>query len=339
VSGAGESSDRVADAAPPLAVSLVRLARPQQWFKSVFVLLGPIYHLTDLGVDSPGVWAEVVRPAIFAAVVFALASSACYVLNDVLDAERDRSHPRKRRRPVASGAVSTSVAVAYALALYAAAAACLLLIPSPHRLYAAIAVAAYVANVNLYSFALKRVAIADVMGLSLGFVIRVAGGCAAVGIAPTTWLLNTVFFLAMFLAFGKRLGERRTLGDDAARARHVQSAYTDDMLRMAVVVTAVTALFTYAAYTGEQTWGYALGFNALWLTVIPATYGLLRCLILLERGAYDDPTELAIHDRPFQLAAIVFVAMTAAILVLGDAPQAGAHTVEPPIPVGVETGH
>ena len=103
-------------------------------------------------------------------------------------------------------------------------------------------VAVYVANVTAYSALLKHIVIADVVSLSLGFVLRVLVGCAAVGVSPTTWLLNTTFFLAMFLAFGKRLGERRLLGGEgAALARGVQAGYTDELLRLAVVVTAVVS--------------------------------------------------------------------------------------------------
>jgi 4-hydroxybenzoate polyprenyltransferase len=168
----------------------------------------------------------------------------------------------------------------------------------------------------VYSFALKHVVMADVICLSLGFVLRVLGGCAAVGIGPTTWLLNCTLFLAMFLAFGKRLGERRLMlgAEGAASARGVQAAYTDDLLRMAVVVTAVASLLTYAGYVQAQEAHYHLGFNLLWLTVLPATYGVLRCMVLVERGDYDDPTELASKDPPFQLAAAVFGALTLALI-------------------------
>lgn len=153
------------------------------------------------------------------------------------------------------------------------------------------------------------------------------GGCAAVAITPTTWLLNVTFFLSMFLAFGKRLGERRTLAvagaaDDHAHAiahRPVQERYTDVLLQMAVVVTAVATLMTYAMYVqavdaDHATMTHRLGFNALWLTLLPATYGLLRCIVLLESGRYDDPTELAYRDRGFIVASLAFVAITAVVL-------------------------
>ena len=156
-------------------------------------------------------------------------------------------------------------------------------------------------------------------GLLLG------GGCAAVGVTPTVWLLNVTLFLAMFLAFGKRLGERRTLapsaedgfetsGGGAADHRPVQAQYTDALLRMMVVVTGVATLIAYAGYLQAHDADYVLGFNLLWLTILPATYCLLRAIVLLERGAYDDPTELATGDRAFQLGAAVFIIISTAVL-------------------------
>lgn len=304
------------DAAPrPIAIELLRLARPKQWAKSIFVLVGPAYGLMDM--DRP--WTEVAWQAGIAAVSFSLLSSGLYVFNDIFDVERDRAHPRKRKRPIASGAVSISLAWWFAAALMLVAASFLALLDPSVRLAVGITLLAYAANVVIYTLVLKQMLIADVIGLSLGFVIRVIGGCLAVGIWPSTWLLNCTFFIAMFLAFGKRLGERATMGDDVEAVRKVQAAYTSDLLRMTVVVTAVGALVTYAGYVQAHEGPTPSGFNVLWLTVLPATYGLLRCIVLLERGEYDDPTELAAGDRPFQAGILVFGVITLAVLWRGIA--------------------
>lgn len=289
-----------------------RLLRPGQWTKGVFVLVGPLYGLSDGGWDLRSGWVSLA----VALVVFSMASSACYIVNDLLDAPSDRHHPRKRHRPIASGRVSAAMAIGLAAALVLAGGASLLLLPRATAVWTLLGVAAYVLNVTLYSALLKHVVIADVVSLSLGFVLRVLVGCAAVGVTPTTWLLNTTFFLAMFLAFGKRLGERRLLGNaSATAARGVQAEYTDELLRLAVVVTAVVALVTYASYAQAQADKYTLGFNLLWLTVLPATYALLRAIVLLERGTYDDPTILAFRDRAFQAGAAVFLLMTLGLMV------------------------
>lgn len=294
-----------------LGRALIKLARPTQWAKSAFVVLGPLYGLRDY--DGP--WQTLATRAAVAGGAFALASSACYVVNDLLDADSDRNHPRKRLRPIARGEVSKAQATVLAAVLLAGAAGGAAWLGS--GAFAAL-LGLYVVNVWAYSLRLKHAVIADVMSLAMGFVLRVLAGCAAVGIAPSTWLLNVTLFLAMFLAFGKRLGERRTLAD-ASVARGVQRAYTDDLLRMLVVVTGVATLVTYAAYVVTRgtdvrhlprLWEPGGHVNLLWFSLVPATYALFRSIVMLERGRYDDPTEMATHDGPMQAAVAGFVAIS-----------------------------
>ncbi len=306
------------------AKDYIRLARPTQWGKGAFVLIGPIYGLALL--DS---WLSVLG----AFLAFGLASSGCYVINDISDRHADALHPRKKRRPIASGVIPVTAARGYAVVLLALAVGACFLVQDPSRRWWVLGLTAvYAMNVFAYSGFMKQIVILDVISLSVGFVLRVMAGCAAAGVAPSTWLLNSTFFLAMFLALGKRLGERRTMADsevDASQIRGVHKVYTDDLLRMAVVVTAVGTLVTYAGYvekqqdlfgpaigsvaSGENPWG----FNLLWLTILPATFGLLRCIVLLEQGKYDDPTELAVRDRGVQAAGFIFVVLTAVLLVVG----------------------
>ncbi len=298
----------------PLAISLFWLVRPRQWAKSVFVLIGPLYGLSEPGRD---VW-SVLPTALLAAAAFALVSSACYIVNDLVDVKRDRQHPRKKNRPIASGAVTPSQAASLAAILILGTLGILALLPPGTAWWTFIALVVYTLNVVLYSVSLKHVVMADVISLAMGFVLRVLGGCAATGTPPTTWLLNTSFFLAMFLAFCKRLGERRLMravGGDAVNVRAVQSSYTDDLLKMSVVVTAVATLVTYALYVQAHEAGYTRGFNLLWLTMLPATYGLLRAIVVVERGEFDDPTEMASRDWRIQLAGGLFVGMVVGLTV------------------------
>lgn len=313
VPGSGESSDGTGAAAVgrPSAWDFIRLARPRQWSKGVFVLIGPMYGAFDGHEIS---WIAVLA----AFIVFGLVSSGGYVVNDIRDREADRKHPRKRKRPIASGAIGVATARVYAAVLFAGALA--LAVPvwvfsgGEAAWWMLLAAGLYAGNVLAYSLRLKRVVILDVMSLSLGFVLRVLGGCAAVAIVPSTWLLNCTLFLAMFLAFGKRLGERRVMGDQADQTRSVQLEYTDHLLRMVVVMTAVATLITYAGYVEAKAEDYTRGFNLLWLTMLPATFALLRCIVLVERGEYDDPTELASRDLPFQIAAGVFGLVTLGVM-------------------------
>ncbi len=290
----------------PTARDFIRLARLKQWAKGVFVLIGPLYALVD-GHVVP--WLAVVS----AFLAFGLASSGSYVINDIRDREADRRHPRKCRRPIASGRISVPVAMRFAVVMFLASAALVLPVGLMAGAAAAgwlgLVLALYVANVTAYSLAIKHVVILDVMSLSMGFVLRVLGGCACIAVAPSTWLLNCTLFLAMFLAFGKRLGERRTLGEQADEARRVQAIYTDHLLRMMVVMTAVATLVTYAGYVQGRA-EFFNGLNVLWFTMLPAVFALLRCIVLVEKGEYDDPTELATGDRQFQVASVIFALLT-----------------------------
>ncbi|MBL8962785.1 MAG: UbiA family prenyltransferase [Phycisphaeraceae bacterium] len=304
-----------------MIVDFLKLARPAQWSKSAFVLVGPLYALAG-GTEVDWVGVTVVT------IAFSLVASAGYVLNDIRDRELDLAHPRKRHRPIASGRIPPRSAAVFAVALMAAAGGLILgwawqthgTANDGRWIWPAAMVGLYWANVTAYSHWLKHRVVADVISLALGFVVRVLAGCAAGGIEPSPWLVNSTFFISMFLAFSKRLGERRTMGsaDAAGTARTVQFKYTDDILRMLVVVTAVATLLTYAGYVqsfelrADRASPTGPSFGVLWMTMLPATYGLLRCIVLVERGDYDDPTELASRDIPFQVAAVVFALFTIA---------------------------
>jgi len=307
---------------------LIRLMRLHQWSKGVFVLIGPLFALSDGKLqDMPR--ADLAM-AVFATFVgFGLAASGCYIFNDIADVERDKAHPRKCKRPLASGRVPIGIARIFGVCILIASFSSILGVPEGLRVWVAGLLVLYIINVMLYSGGLKHIVIVDVLCLSSGFVIRVLGGCAAVGITPSTWLLNATLFLSMFLAFGKRLGERRHLGGEEAAmaARDVQQHYTDQMLRMFVVVTGVATLLTYTSYVQSRHDDFvydfvsrpgsldeAFGFNLMWVTVAPATLALLRTITLLMRGRYDDPTELALHDNMVRVAGLVFVASTVIVL-------------------------
>lgn len=312
----------------------VKLARPTQWSKSVFVAIGPAYG-----------WAQGARfewwGVVWAAIAFSLASSGLYVINDWFDRERDRVHPRKRHRPLASGSVSARAGLMYAVCLLAVSVLAVLMLQAWHtRIIVGVLVGLHMTNVLTYSAYFKRKVIVDVLSLSMGFVLRVMAGCAAVEIEPSSWLLNATLFLSMFLAFGKRLGERRTLGENASAARSVQLGYSDVLLEMAVVVTAVATLLTYAGYVqsrgadftvrfGEvvaEGLGQGFGFNLLWLTMLPSTLAVLRTMVQLDRGKYDDPTELAMRDAVVRVCAVAFAGLT--VIALAFAPG-GVGPVSP----------
>lgn len=314
-----------AKAGMSLPRALFKLARPHQWIKGVFVLAGPAFALKDGKLDSltPTQFLTTLALIFFA---FAFAASGCYVFNDLADVESDRVHPRKCKRPIASGAVSPSQAKIYGVLLLALSIILALLIPGSVKIWAAALVAIYIVNVMLYSAVFKHMVIIDVLCLSSGFVLRVLGGCAALAVTPSTWLLNATLFLSMFLAFGKRLGERRVMGEDASKARDVQQQYSDQVLRMIVVVVGVATLLTYTGYVQSRELDMSItlatgvagdfAFNLLWITVMPVMLGLLRTIMLIMDARYDDPTELAMKDPVVRASSIAFVITTVIAILL-----------------------
>ncbi len=321
------------DSSGSLVGGLIKLARPHQWVKGVFVLAGPAFAIGDGTLSGDSIDAQLFVTMLVVFFAFCLAASGCYVFNDLGDVEQDRLHPRKCKRPIASGRVSIGQAKVYGIALLVIGLLLGLLVPGEVKWWVVGLVGAYVVNVMVYTAIFKHMVILDVLSLSSGFVIRVLGGCAAVAVTPSTWLLNATLFLSMFLAFGKRLGERRVMAANAAEGdvgsiRAVQERYSDQILRMLVVVVGVATLLTYTGYVQSREHdlsvvlasgvGGEFSFNLLWVTVMPAMLGLLRTISLIMDGRYDDPTELAMKDPVVRWSGVAFVLLTAgAVLAAG----------------------
>src|SRR5579862_1317627 len=224
-----------APAAKPLALNLLALLRPKQWSKNLLVFAAYIF---TAGFHKPGA----TRDALIAFGAICLASSFIYVLNDVLDAKRDRLHPKKRSRPIASGAVSVPAAFALAAVCLAGAAFLAALLDQTSMIHTSMYVlATYVVLQLLYNFGLKKVAVADVFLISLGFVLRAALGAAAISVQISTWLLFCTGALALMLGFAKRRSEFILLGDRRAEVRESLTAYSKGALDALVVMFACGA--------------------------------------------------------------------------------------------------
>lgn len=256
----------------------IRLARPRDWLKNVFVLMPVPFALAagghfDLKVFVLGIAA------------LSLASSAVYALNDTLDAERDRLHEKKRERPIAAGRVSKSEAVIFAAALLVA--AFVLAALSGSRV-ALLVIAAYVAKEGLYQLGLKHVPLVDVFLLSTGFVLRVVLGAALVGTAPSNWLLLVSSTLALFISLAKRRGELAK-GMDGAH-RPALSGYTLPYLDQAMAVSAGMILIGYALYCMDaQVLRHGREFASLPFVV----FGVLEYLRLAQvKGEGGSPIDL-----------------------------------------------
>lgn len=264
----------------------VKLARPQQWIKNAFVLPGLVF---GHALHDP----EKVTAALLATFAFCLMSSAVYAMNDVFDRERDREHPDKRRRPIASGEISTRAAVVFGAMLGACALAAGFA-ASPM----VVAILAAYALMNLgYSLGLKRVPVVDVFIIAAGFMLRILAGTVGIGIEPSRWLLLCGFLVTLFLGFAKRRAELIRLADDAGKHRPVLDAYTESFLDAAILVCATGMVVAYGLYTISPDTLAQHGTD-LTLTLPFVLFGTFRYLFLLRhRGGGGDPSNELLDDR------------------------------------------
>jgi 4-hydroxybenzoate polyprenyltransferase len=284
--------------------ALVRSLRPAQWVKNLFVL-APVVFAHRL--EDP----EPLAHAALAVAIFCAASSAVYLVNDLRDREQDRLHPLKRRRPIASGALPAGVATAAALVLGGGALAAGLLLGPPFTL----ALGGYLVLNLLYSAALKHIVILDVMSIAAGFVLRVLGGAAAIGVEVSSWLVLCGTFLALFLAFSKRRHELMLMAEGAVHQRRVLADYSPVFLDQMINVVTASTVVCYALYAASAETAARLGTKRLIWTVPLVLFGIFRFLYLLyQRPAERNPTETILRDLPFLANMVLWGAVVVALI-------------------------
>jgi 4-hydroxybenzoate polyprenyltransferase len=226
-----------------------------------------------------------------------MAASATYAFNDVIDRQADASHPQKRSRPVARGAIAPTTAVALALVLASAALGTAFALVSPAT---AGVVLAYLCTTLAYSLALKRRVILDVIVVASGFVLRAFAGSVAVGVPTSEWLIACVFTLCLFMGFGKRRCEIAMIGSSEERRQHRKTLlrYTPDLLNHLLSVSAGITVITFLLYTLDMH-GHTSPFpkQHLFYTLPIVVYGVFRFAMLTELGVYGGPTELVLKDK------------------------------------------
>jgi 4-hydroxybenzoate polyprenyltransferase len=282
-----------------------KLLRPKQWVKNVFIFAPLIYSRNFFNPSLLGLTCA-------AFIFFCLLSSSVYIFNDICDRERDRSHPLKCHRPLASGRVSVRVAFAYAGFL------CLFSLWGSLAIRPVLGMVAfcYFLLVVFYSLYLKRLAILDVMSIAAGFILRVVAGAVAVCVEVSPWLLICTGFLALFLALGKRRHELHLL--EVAAPEHRPSlenysfAFIDQMVAVATSGTILSySLYTFLAPTSQ----------GLVITIPFVVYALFRYLhIVYHQNLGGEPEEILLHDRPFQVAVVLWLVTSLLVLYFGDVP-------------------
>ena len=279
-----------------------RLLRPKQWVKNVFVVLPLLFSgllRTDRATESIG----------YAALAFGLFcawSSAVYIMNDICDRKSDRQHPRKRNRPIASGEISLSAAWGVVVVL------AVLPFAAWHTLPCGVFLAGglFLANNLLYCLKLRSVAIGDVFSIAIGFVLRILGGCFALGVEPSQWILMCGFSLALLLGFGKRRMEM------SQEARLALRGYSVEFLNILLGVTAAIALMSYLLYTlAPQTEAIHHTKNLIYATPF-VFYGVFRYVWLSLLGKFDGPDEVFYKDVPFAVNGLLWAIAIFIILIL-----------------------
>ncbi len=276
--------------------------RPKQWYKNFVIFIGIIFSLNFTDTVS-------LITATGAFAVFCGLSSGSYLINDVMDREKDRHHPEKRKRPIASGKMGTTTAIMLSLVLISISMVGSYFINMEFLLLSV----TYFLMIFLYSIILKRLIFVDVLVISVGFVLRAVAGCVAISVVISPWLILCAFFLALFLALIKRRNEIEVLGRKGVEHRRILKDYRELDLEQFIMVVTGVLIISYSLYT-------FLSDNVYMMITIPvAIYGLFRYLYLTKkRGFVGDPTKM-FRDRGIVLSMLLWSALL--LIILYEIPQ------------------
>ena len=266
--------------------------RCHQWVKNGFILAAPVFA-KQITVPDKAVATAV---AVF---VFCLGASAVYLLNDLVDLERDRLHPLKKSRPLASGRMTRREAwVLMVILALGSLVVSVLALPFS----AVLVLVAYLVSSALYSLLFKHLVILDVMFIAVGFLLRVLMGSFATSVPPSHWLLLCTLNLSLFLGFTKRRAELVALEDAAQNHREVLEHYSLSFLDQMIAIVTGATLVCYILYTVDARTAEVFGTHYLVATVPFVLYGVFRYLYLsYHRSEGGSPTRAILTDRPFQV--------------------------------------
>lgn len=301
------SADRSRRARPFILVAVLQAMRPRQWVKNLVVFAALVFagRLTDS--------ASVVA-AVAAFLMFCAASGAVYIVNDLADAERDRLHPTKSRRPIASGNLGRVPAIVAVAVLLVGALLTAFTLSPPFG-----AILLIYASLNLaYSFRLKDVVIIDVMVIAAGFVLRAVGGGVMINVEISTWLILCTILLSLFLAFCKRRQELESLAEGAEAHRTALRDYSVGFIDQMINVVTASTVTAYMFYTVSPEVESKLHTQYLYLTVPFVLYGIFRYLYLVhQKGEGGNPTQALLTDRPLLICVALYVVTVVILLYFG----------------------
>ncbi len=281
---------------------ILKLLRPKQWSKNFLVFAALLFTKSYLRTD-------LVQLSLMAFVAMCAVSSATYIFNDLRDIERDRKHPVKQRRPLASGSVKVSVAISLAVVLLAGG----FVLGFQLTTSVIVILTTYVGLQILYNAGLKHIPVTDVFVLSLGFVLRASLGAAAISVTISGWLLFCTGALALLLGFGKRRHEFILQGSTRTESRESLGGYNRTALDALLLMSATGAAMCYGIYSVESP--TAKQYPALILTSLFVFYGISRYVFLVfSREEGGEPETLLFRDIHLIISILGFVG--AAVLAL-----------------------
>jgi 4-hydroxybenzoate polyprenyltransferase len=282
--------------------ALLSAMRPHQWVKNTLVFAALLFTAQFSNT-------HLLLKTFLGFVAFCFVASSIYIVNDILDRERDRHHPTKRYRPIASGKLPLWLAWASALMLLAGGLGLALWLRVPFG----VLLLWYLAQSTLYTLYLKHIPILDVAVIALGFLIRAVSGAVLIEVFISPWLIICTFFLALFLGFAKRRHELVSLGEQAANHRSALGEYSTNLLEHLLTICMVLAIQSYAIYVIlSET---AKAHPGLWYTLPVATYGLLRYFYLVHRyDAGGSPERLIVSDKHIALSVLIWGALVVGVM-------------------------
>lgn len=295
-----------------MARALVVGTRPKQWSKNLIIYFALFFTVKEAWNPlSPGDLVSVFGKTTLAFLLFSALTGAVYLINDIMDVEKDRNHPRKRLRPIASGQLPVPVAWAGATALMALGLAFSFVL---EPMFGAVSLV-YLATMIAYSLVLKHVILLDVFVISAGFILRAVAGAAVLHVPISPWLYICAGLVALFLALSKRRSELVAAGDNATNQRKTLDKYTPAMLDQFISIVVPSTLLAYTLYT--FTAPNLPDNHAMMLTIPFVIYGLFRYLYLVHRqGIGENPEDIITSDIPLMVSVVLWLVSAAVILVV-----------------------
>jgi len=289
--------------------ALLRTMRPRQWVKNGFVFAALLFD-SKLQVAQ----LEEIGQTFITFLLFCLLSGAVYIMNDLMDVESDRQHPKKRLRPLAAGQLNPAVAQSAATLFSIGTVVVAFSLDTVWHSWLGWVLLTYLLVQIAYTFYVKHIVLLDVSFVALGFILRVAAGVAVISVTRfSPWLYVCTGLLALFLALGKRRHELILLGNQAGSHRAILEEYNLDLVDRMIGIVTTSALVSYSMYTF-----LAEGLpenNAMMLTIPFVLYGLFRWLYLIHvRQEGGAPEEILLRDRPLQLDLVLWLAVVVVVL-------------------------